>query len=309
MKKRGFTLIELIIVVTIIAILSSIAYISLSGETAQARDSKRKADLKTLENAISMSNAQNRSLTYPSTTITTGDGTPSFNTTSGAVHVLRNASAFEIGSGFINSTILATVERDPKGAPYLGAFINSNQFQLIATLENPTTQRKQALIVGSFKEDAIVDNILTSIDNDDTLIPVANAGQFIRGDILQIDNEKMKIADITTDSGVAGDYEAIIVCRGYNTSTATCDGTGAAVHQNRESVKLTSFASNASSLFCVGALTTLAKSAANASVSPPNVPTGLSLTLANVTYENMFTCSSTGNVTNEGNVVVYDVSL
>ena len=308
-QKKGFTLIELIIVVSIIAVLSSLAYISLSGETAQARDSKRQADLKTLENAIAMSNAQGRSISYLDP-VTTGTGAgDTITTTAGDVRVLRNASMFQLGSGFINSTILASIERDPKGSPYMGAFINSNQFQLIATLENSTTNDQEVHLVGSFKENAIVDNILVSIDNNDKLIPVGSGGQFVRGDVIQIGSEKMQVEDVSVDSG-GSDLEAIIVCRGYNDLTSTCDGTGATVHKNRDVVQVTNFAANASSLFCLGTLQALAASGVDASaLVASEVPANLSVTLSNVTLEDMYTCSASGDVKDGEGVVVYDVSL
>lgn len=306
---RGFTLIELIIVVSIIAVLSSIAYISLSGETANARDSSRRADLKTLESAVAMSNAQNKTVTYLTPSITTGTtGADAIITTKGAVRVLRNAQAFQIGSGFINSTILGTISRDPFGAPYLAAFINQNQFQLAGVLENPTTKIPETILVGSFKKDAIIDNVLVAIDNDDRIIPVGNAGQFIRGDVIQIDDEKMVITDVSSDDGLGtGDQSALIVTRGYSSTTAT-------VHQNRSYVKITSLPSNASSLFCLGDLTTLAKSAANANVlAAPivsnEIPSGWSVTLANISLEDTYTCSASGDVFDGGAVILYEVVL
>jgi len=47
-KKQWFTLVELIVVITILAILWSIAFISLQGYSADARNSKRTSDLNSL---------------------------------------------------------------------------------------------------------------------------------------------------------------------------------------------------------------------------------------------------------------------
>jgi len=52
MKNKGFTLIELLVVVAIIGILSSIVLSSLSDARASARDAKRLADIKTIQNAL-----------------------------------------------------------------------------------------------------------------------------------------------------------------------------------------------------------------------------------------------------------------
>nr|HPO06207.1 prepilin-type N-terminal cleavage/methylation domain-containing protein [Candidatus Gracilibacteria bacterium] len=63
-QTAGFTLIELIIVIAIIAILASLAFMSLSGETAQARDSKRVGDLKTYEDSIATANGKNKRIHF-----------------------------------------------------------------------------------------------------------------------------------------------------------------------------------------------------------------------------------------------------
>lgn len=51
--KKAFTLVELIVVITILAILWTIAFISLSGYSADARNGKRTQDLNSLNSAIS----------------------------------------------------------------------------------------------------------------------------------------------------------------------------------------------------------------------------------------------------------------
>ncbi len=57
--KRGFTLVELMVVVSVIAILSSIVYANFGQARAAARDDFRKTSLKELEAAIRLYKAQN----------------------------------------------------------------------------------------------------------------------------------------------------------------------------------------------------------------------------------------------------------
>ena len=51
MKKAGFTLVELIVVITILAILGTIAFISLQGNTQEAKNSKVTSDVRSLATA------------------------------------------------------------------------------------------------------------------------------------------------------------------------------------------------------------------------------------------------------------------
>lgn len=61
--KEGFSLIELIVVMTIIALLGSVAAVSFSGSNKKARDSRRMADLEKLRTGLEM--ARQISGTYP----------------------------------------------------------------------------------------------------------------------------------------------------------------------------------------------------------------------------------------------------
>lgn len=64
MPKRGFTLIEVLIAVAIIAVISSVGFISFGKATSLARDHKRKADLKEIAVALELYYAKNGH--YPS---------------------------------------------------------------------------------------------------------------------------------------------------------------------------------------------------------------------------------------------------
>jgi prepilin-type N-terminal cleavage/methylation domain-containing protein len=61
MKKisAGFTLVEIIVVVSIVAILSAIIYANFSQGSAQSRDAKRKSDLRNLQTAIELYKTEN----------------------------------------------------------------------------------------------------------------------------------------------------------------------------------------------------------------------------------------------------------
>jgi prepilin-type N-terminal cleavage/methylation domain-containing protein len=63
-SKTGFTLIEILLVVAIMGLLSSIIFVSLTQARIKARDAKRKADIKSLITAIHLYHSVNNQ--YPS---------------------------------------------------------------------------------------------------------------------------------------------------------------------------------------------------------------------------------------------------
>jgi prepilin-type N-terminal cleavage/methylation domain-containing protein len=69
-SKKGFTLIEILVVATIISMLAAGGFVSYSTFTKQSRDARRKADLEQIRAALE----QYRSSvsTYPDTTYTSG---------------------------------------------------------------------------------------------------------------------------------------------------------------------------------------------------------------------------------------------
>ena len=62
--KKGFTLIEILVAVTIVAVLSIIGVVSYSSINKRSRDAKRKSDLEQVRSALEMYRADNGS--YPS---------------------------------------------------------------------------------------------------------------------------------------------------------------------------------------------------------------------------------------------------
>jgi len=63
--KRGFTLLELLVVITIIGLLASVGLASYGRAQARARDARRQSDLTTLRNSLEIYYAEMNS--YPAT--------------------------------------------------------------------------------------------------------------------------------------------------------------------------------------------------------------------------------------------------
>lgn len=77
MKRRGFTIVELIIVITIMGTLLILGVVNLRGSQANSRDAERRTDIETiathLETFYTSGNDSSTSVgTYPSTSVMTG---------------------------------------------------------------------------------------------------------------------------------------------------------------------------------------------------------------------------------------------
>jgi type II secretion system protein G len=74
MKKttRGFTIVELLVVIVVIAILAAITIVAYNGIQTRARDTQRIQDIKTIAKALELYKIQNGS--YPTAVGSTGQG-------------------------------------------------------------------------------------------------------------------------------------------------------------------------------------------------------------------------------------------
>jgi len=59
MKQRAFTIVELLIVIVVIGILASITIVAYNGIQSRARDAERQTEMKTIEKALEIYNADN----------------------------------------------------------------------------------------------------------------------------------------------------------------------------------------------------------------------------------------------------------
>jgi len=76
MKKKGFTLVELVVVVAIIGVLVSLGYTNYQTSMARARDGKRKGDLEQIRSALEMYRTDNQK--YPAGNLVSGDSIGSY---------------------------------------------------------------------------------------------------------------------------------------------------------------------------------------------------------------------------------------
>ena len=134
--KKAFTSVELIVVITILAILGTIAFISLQGYSADARNSKRTSDLGNIQSAISLKQVEG----VPLLSFVSND--PLNEIASPAIAWLADGSAAagKYDAGTPSYTVLNVVEKDfkdPNDKAYRigGTTYKGGAFQLAATME------------------------------------------------------------------------------------------------------------------------------------------------------------------------------
>ncbi len=98
MKTRGFTLIELLVVIAIIGVLSSVVLASLNAARGKARDVKRIADVRQVENALALYALSNGGV-YPNANGGSGCGGWESSGTSGVNFVSALVSAGLLPAG------------------------------------------------------------------------------------------------------------------------------------------------------------------------------------------------------------------
>ncbi len=133
-KKQWFTLVELIVVITILAILWSIAFISLQGYSSDARNSKRSSDLNSIISAMSTQLAQGQNILSFATPVANNANT----WTSVAWTWVTITVDFQAGTiNFASLPVKATDFQDPNGSSYV-VWVTSKdngRYELAATIE------------------------------------------------------------------------------------------------------------------------------------------------------------------------------
>ncbi len=122
-NKKSFTLIEILVVATIIALLATTALISYSTFTQQSRNARRKADLEQIRAALEMYRSNSATSSYPA-----------------SIDFSSCSSAGSLTDG--SNTYLSKIPNDPQcgtATPYLYYYTQSaSSYTLGAYLEGET---------------------------------------------------------------------------------------------------------------------------------------------------------------------------
>jgi len=185
--RSAFTLVELIVVITILAVLGTIAFISLQGYSADARNTKRSSDLSSITSAMSIKTAEGGSLTA----FVKSDAATAV---SGATYGWKTATLnTDYFAGIPNYTALgvkADEFKDPNGQDYrIGVTTTSNgKFELAASKEEGA--EKVALVKGTYDERTadLLNNTggIAQISGNIVTLKAADTNAFQTGDVVNV---------------------------------------------------------------------------------------------------------------------------
>ena len=178
--NKAFTLVELIVVITILAILGTIAFISLQGYSADARNSKRTSDLGNIQSAMSLKSVEGVPLMSFIAT-TSNDGTVDLAGRTGI------SAGTTYNAGTPSYTVLNVNEKDfkdPNDKEYrIGATTyKAGSFQLTATMEIDGVDTAQ--VNGTYVARGSGSVSATGVDGDTMTLADAAANTFKKGDIV-----------------------------------------------------------------------------------------------------------------------------
>ncbi len=112
--KKGFTLVELLVVIAIIGLMAGIATVSVNSVRSKARDARRVADIKQVQNGLELFYSSIG--TYPAA----ADGNLILGKDAGAVALSSAATGFSAAADVGAEVYLNPVPKDPQGT---GSFI------------------------------------------------------------------------------------------------------------------------------------------------------------------------------------------
>jgi len=212
--RSAFTLVELIVVITILAVLGTIAFISLQGYSADARNTKRTSDVNNIQSAISIKTAEGGGIMAFTTNVAAKRLADSTAQLAGA-----DATSTNYDAGNPNYTALgvkADEFKDPNGQDYSIATTTTagGRLEIAASIE--IDGAKEALVKGTYSSRASAD-----------VTPKAVSGKVITLD--PSDTNTFRTGDTVEVTGGTLGATAVIkkVARDWVTLTFSADATGA----------------------------------------------------------------------------------
>ena len=182
--KQAFTLVELIVVITILAILGTIAFISLQGYSAEARNSKRTSDLNSLASKINIQVTEGTSLLSFVTSVT---ATRLTWTQSVSWTWIIAWTDYEAGTpNYLVLWIKSDVFKDPAWDEYKVGLTTkkSGEYELAASVENGSGER-ETKIIGTYNNRAGAAVTFDTAPSATTVkLLAADYNKFVKGDIV-----------------------------------------------------------------------------------------------------------------------------
>jgi len=203
--KSAFTLVELIVVITILAILGTIAFISLQGYSADARNSKRTSDLNNIKEKFVVSVAEGRigNMDLVDSSVDNVVDTMPL----GGVSDVNEGATYD--AGVVNYQLLGIKEADfndnnnayAAGATTLGG----GAYELAATMESDAGN--VAKVTGTYNNRESV-SVAWTIGSSATVFNITNSSDY---NTLKVNDTVTVNAVTTTISKISKDYSTITV--------------------------------------------------------------------------------------------------
>jgi type II secretion system protein G len=124
MNKKGFTLIELIVVIAIIGLLSTLAVVALGSARTKARDAKRLSDIKQVQSALEIYYSDNAKYPTAVESVVLGTG--------GAVCLDNSTAGW---SATCSNPYMSVVPKDPGSNGYSYVSANGTTYSIAGILE------------------------------------------------------------------------------------------------------------------------------------------------------------------------------
>ncbi len=136
-NNKGFTLVELIVVITILAILWTIAFISLQWYSSESRDSKRISDLWQIRTWLQIEQAREWRVPMPEESVTVTNSWSNL------------TIQWYAGTWTLNTLRISDNAKDPSDNKYYTYTTNANRtkFQLVTMLENTQTASNNNILI------------------------------------------------------------------------------------------------------------------------------------------------------------------
>lgn len=225
-QSRGFTLVELIVVITILVILGTIAFINLGGQSASARDSKRTSDVRNLVSQVNIKQTSgvnfNDMISSGSTNqITAGSlyvgGTGVLAAKYGVDYTAGSPSYSVLGVSPDNFKDPGTKSDYAMGATTLAG----GAYQIAATLEGDNA--KSALVMGTFNSRKSTDTA-SGTNSTTTITLTTGKGLFKVNDWIGNGTATGQITAVSADLGTLTTSIAIPSSPAYKLATAESAG-------------------------------------------------------------------------------------